>query len=54
LVHINKIVPKKKRKGGQKKKDDYENNSKIFLHPKEKDNSATYFLQQSDLQQQSI
>jgi hypothetical protein len=36
LVHTNKIVPKKKRKGG-KKRDDYENNSKKFLHPKEKD-----------------
>jgi hypothetical protein len=36
LVHTNKIVSKKKRKGG-KKKDGYENSSKIFLHPKEKD-----------------
>jgi hypothetical protein len=48
LVHTNKIVPKKKRKGG-KKKDGYENNSKIFFHPKEKDIDAAYFLQQSDL-----
>jgi hypothetical protein len=37
LVHINKIIPKKKRKGGERKKDGYENSSKIFLHPKEKD-----------------
>jgi hypothetical protein len=36
LVHTNKIVPKKKRKGGEKKTG-YENISKIFLHPKEKD-----------------
>jgi hypothetical protein len=34
LVHTNKIVPKKKRKG--EKKNGYENNSKIILHPKEK------------------
>jgi hypothetical protein len=54
LVHTNKIVPKKKRKGGKKRKDGYENSSKIFLHPKEKDIDAAYFLQQSDLQQQSI
>jgi hypothetical protein len=53
LVHTNKIVPKKKRKGG-KKKDGYENISKILLHPKGKDIGAAYFLQQSDLQQQSI
>jgi hypothetical protein len=37
LVHTNKIVSKKKRKGGKTKRDGYENNSKIFLHPKEKD-----------------
>jgi hypothetical protein len=37
LVHINKIIPKKKKKGGGGGKNDYENNSKIFLHPKEKD-----------------
>jgi hypothetical protein len=49
LVHTNKIVPKNKIKGG--KKDGYENISKIFLHPKEKNISAAYFLQQSDLQQ---
>jgi hypothetical protein len=49
LVHTNK----KKRKGG-KKKNGYENNNKIFLHLKEKDIGAAYFLQQSDLQQQSI
>jgi hypothetical protein len=53
LIHTNKIVPKKKRKG-EKKKDDYENNSKIFLHRKEKDIGDVYFLQQSNLQQQSI
>jgi hypothetical protein len=29
------LFPKRKEKGG-KKKDDYENSSKIFLHPKEK------------------
>jgi hypothetical protein len=45
LVHSNNIVPKKKRKGGKEKKDGYENNSKIFLHPKEKDTGAAYFLQ---------
>jgi hypothetical protein len=54
LVHTNKIVPKKKRKGEKKEKDCSENNSKIFLHPKEKDIGVVYFLQQSDLQQQSI
>jgi hypothetical protein len=53
LVHTNKIIPKKKRKRGGKK-NGYENSSKIFLHPKEKDIGAAYFLQQSDLQQQSI
>jgi hypothetical protein len=47
------LFPKRKEKG-EKKRDDYENNSKIFLHPKEKDISAAYFLQQSNLQQQSI
>jgi hypothetical protein len=55
FVHTNKIVPKKKRKRGKKKKKKgYENSSKIFLHPKEKDISAAYFLQHSDLQQQTI
>jgi hypothetical protein len=34
--------PKKKRKGEKKKRDGYENNSKIFLHPKEKDIGAAY------------
>jgi hypothetical protein len=47
------LFPKRKEKGG-KKKDGYENNSKIFLHPKEKDINAAYFFQQSDLQQQLI
>jgi hypothetical protein len=51
LVHTNKIVPKKKRKGVKKKKNGYENNNKIFFHPKEKDIGAAYFLRQSDLQQ---
>ncbi len=49
LVHTNNIVPKKKKKRGKKKKNDYENNNKIFLHPKDKDIGATYFLQQSDV-----
>jgi hypothetical protein len=43
LVHTNKIVPKKKREG--EKKNCYENSSKIFFHPKEKDINAAYFLQ---------
>jgi hypothetical protein len=49
LVHTNKIVPKKKRKGGKRRRDGYENNNKIFLHPKEKDIDVAYFFQQSDL-----
>jgi hypothetical protein len=36
------------------KKNGYENSNKIFLHPKEKDIDAAYFLQHSYLQQQSI
>jgi hypothetical protein len=47
------LFPKRKEKG-KKKRDDYENNNKIFLHPKEKDIGAAYFFQQSDLQQQTI
>jgi hypothetical protein len=42
------LFPKRKKKGG-KKRDGYENNSKIFFHPKEKDIGVAYFLQQSDL-----